>query len=505
MFFRLLVVVDAAGGSGQTQTTHRDRACCMLRHEESRTNRHRSFLTRIEIYNDDSKRKKFTDKLVWRSFFRSKQNATAATSNIILVMPLQLAKEDCQSVLSDACSAQGMARTESQFTCSTHETRPMERILSSGTSRLESIVDLEEPKYDEDEISRYAEYPLVQDMLKYEKVRNACFHCDGFDHFVYPQGDGGWIKTLCTLRGRALHNIAIPWLIVTIHSIVVVLVFELTHIDPGDVERAVGDWVSFYGMVLNVILSFLLVFRLNRAAARYWEARKFWGVLIAVGRTLVSGILNHRGHNPIVRDEAIRWTAATAVCVMVFMRGERTLPEHILSGILEKDDIKLVENVMHMPIYAADRIRHALQRLFLVTATTPPSLAHAWTVQRDRLEQDLNSYMTQFGAMERIRSTPLPIVYVAHLRTFLLIQLMLFPYVFGATQHWATIPLTMITAFAFLGIEGASMEVENPFKKGHVNNLNMDGLANALLQNIQQQVQCKADLEMHRQSMTTYI
>lgn len=78
-------------------------------------------------------------------------------------------------------------------------------------------------------------------------------------------------------------------------------------------------------------------------------------------------------------------------------------------------------------------------------------------------------------------------------------QLLLFPYVFATQQHWATIPLTMITAFAFLGIEGASMEVENPFKRGHVNNLNMDALALALIQNIQQQVQCKADLDISRQ------
>jgi predicted membrane chloride channel (bestrophin family) len=56
----------------------------------------------------------------------------------------------------------------------------------------------------------------------------------------------------------------------------------------------------------------------------------------------------------------------------------------------------------------------------------------------------------------------------------------------------------MITAFAFLGIEGASSEVENPFKKDHVNNLNMDALAMALIQNMQQQVQCKADLELSR-------
>lgn len=363
--------------------------------------------------------------------------------------------------------------------------------LEAGKNRAEQPGSMD--------LSRHVDYPLVQDMLQYETIRRACFHCDGFDQFVYPQGNGGWIETLCTLRGRALHNIVMPWVVVTVHATLVVMLFEFLNVTDSDFESAVGDWVGFYGLVLNVVLSFLLVFRLNRAAARYWEARTCWGVFIAVGRTMVSGILHHGGHNAILRDEAIRWTAATAVCVMVFMRGDTVLPQHILDGILQPEEMQLLQSVSHMPLYATDRIRDALQRLFLVTATTPPSLAHAWAIQRDRLEQELNVYMTQFGAMERIRATPLPIVYVAHLRTFLLIQLILFPYVFATQQHWATIPLTMITAFAFLGIEGASMEVENPFKKGHVNNLNMDALALALIQNIQQQVQCKADLDISRQ------
>jgi ion channel-forming bestrophin family protein len=124
-------------------------------------------------------------------------------------------------------------------------------------------------------------------------------------------------------------------------------------------------------------------------------------------------------------------------------------------------------------------------------------------VQRDRLEGELNAFMTTYGTMERIRATPLPAVYVAHLRTFLLLHLFMFPYVFGPVQKWATIPLTMITAFAFLGIEGASMEVENPFKKGRVNSLNMDAFAQALIQNIQQQTKTRADLELWTKSRAT--
>jgi putative membrane protein len=373
------------------------------------------------------------------------------------------------------------------------------RIISSNKQPLDceaiTISDSDE------EFAVYGEYPLVQDLLRYEPVRNCSFQCHGFDQFKYPAGNGGWIQTLCIVRGRALHHIIIPWLVITLHSVAVILFLELGNFNESDIANSTGDWGTFYGLVLNVILSFLLVFRLNRAAQRYWLAREFWGRLIAYGRSLTSGILNHGSHHPVLRDDAIRWVAAATVSVMCFMRGDSTFPKHCLDGILDKDSMAQLEVSKHTPIYASDRVRDSLKRLFYVTADTPAGLAHAWTVQLDRLEGELNDFMMQFGGMERIRATPLPIVYVSHLRTFLIIHLMLFPYVFGPHQGWLTIPLTMITAFAFLGIEGASMEVENPFKKG-VNNLNMDALTMALIQNIQQQVQSKADLEISRKIMS---
>jgi hypothetical protein len=43
---------------------------------------------------------------------------------------------------------------------------------------------------------------------------------------------------------------------------------------------------------------------------------------------------------------------------------------------------------------------------------------------------------------------------------------------------------------------GNDMEVENPFRKGRVNSLNMDAFAQALIQNIQQQAMTKADIEL---------
>ena len=107
------------------------------------------------------------------------------------------------------------------------------------------------------------------------------------------------------------------------------------------------------------------------------------------------------------------------------------------------------------------------------------------------------------GGMERIKATPLPLVYVAHLRTFLMIALILLPYVLGPSWGWGTIPVVFVTAFALLGIEAAAAEVESPFGLNRVNALNMNGYCESFLSNIQQQITDKADRELDESTTPT--
>ena len=68
------------------------------------------------------------------------------------------------------------------------------------------------------------------------------------------------------------------------------------------------------------------------------------------------------------------------------------------------------------------------------------------------------------GGCERIMGTPLPFVYVSHLRTFLVLVLCFgVPLVFACSWGWAAIGLAPLVAFCFLGVEAASIECERPF------------------------------------------
>jgi ion channel-forming bestrophin family protein len=229
-------------------------------------------------------------------------------------------------------------------------------------------------------------------------------------------------------------------------------------------------------------------------------ARRYWGDVVAQTRSLVSGLLIHGDHDIFYRDEAIRWIAAFSIATMDFMRGQTNVEFDNFGGILSNKEINSLIKQTHPPMYAADEVRSSLKRLFYVDANTSMSLAISRTQEMDTLENQLNTMIWCGGGMERIKATPLPMVYVSHLRTFLVLNLVLLPWVFGPSWGWATIPIVALSAFAWLGIESAALEVERPFFSKRVNSLNMDGYILGLLSTIQQQIKNHADNEIQKNS-----
>lgn len=370
-------------------------------------------------------------------------------------------------------------------------------------------------------IEKYKDYPLVQSMIKSHSSRQLLLEQDGKRQIFAVKSTDGWIRTLVAIevikptyftvsssdltafssrQGRALDKIWLPWTMVTLNATIWTIVFQLVlredNADPDD------SWEFFFGIVLNTSLSFLLVFRLNRAAERYWLARENWGVIVGAGREIVSETLVHGAHDPCHRDEVIRWIGAFSVATMQFMRSIPHIPPEFLEGVLEKCDVQKMEQAPNPTIYAADQARSALKKLFNVTADTPTSLAIAYSAQLNSIELLLNRIMDQEGAMERIKSTPLPLVYVAHLRTFLISFLAALPYVWVRSWGWATIPVVALASFSLLGLEGASEECEAPFKRNRANHMNMDAFCLLLLSNIQQSITHAANREIDERAVS---
>jgi ion channel-forming bestrophin family protein len=232
-----------------------------------------------------------------------------------------------------------------------------------------------------------------------------------------------------------------------------------------------------------------------------------WGNVMHNTRNLVGGLLVHCHHAPHSRDEAIRWAASFCVATKHFIRKEQCIPRDELAGVLTMDHIQRMEAVHHTPLYAASMVRYHLRQALSPLAhdndktknsniPPPPHVAYAHAISMKHFEELLDSMIAQVSGMERVRSTPLPMVYIAHLRTFLFSYLAVLPYVYVERWGWWTIPLVAFASFALLGIEGASSECEIPFDKNRANHLAMDAFCLVVLDNVQALVVQDADLDM---------
>lgn len=339
---------------------------------------------------------------------------------------------------------------------------------------------------EESRSQKYASFPLVHRMMLHEKSRTKALEENGKKQIFYPKSTDGWIKTLFVLEGRAMDRILLPWTVATLNGVMWTLIAELYLDDRPGVSFT--SYESIFGLILSSSLSFLLVFRLNRSAERFWMARLAWGVIVASTRCLVDGVLVHGRHEPEQRDEAIRWLAGFPITLTNYMRGIPKFERGTLAGVLTDAEIDDLESLSNGPLSAIQKVRRHLKAIFRFDAETPMAIAQGHSFRLNLLEKELNTIVKQMGALERIRATPLPLVYVTHLRTFLMCFLIAIPYIWEANLGYATIPIVFITSFALLGLEGAAMEVEAPFHKDRPNHLSMDAYTLLIMNNIMQQI-----------------
>merc|ERR1740117_1111657 len=290
------------------------------------------------------------------------------------------------------------------------------------------------------------------------------------------------------------------------------------------IQEEQTNWSGFLDIIMNTTLAFLLVFRLNRSATRFWMARQCWGIVVVKSRAIVSTVLVHGSHDPHNRDKIIRWIAAFSIASMNYMRGTmKEIDPNCFLGILTKKEAFNLCTAIHPPLYAADFIRIYLCGLFSpenavasedgdndtnnnstnnnkCLSQSNYAISDLRTQLLISIEEQLNTMIDEEGAMERIKGTPLPLVYVTHLRTWLMLFLLSMPFFWEAMLGYATIPVVFLTSFSLLGVEGAAEDVESPFCKNRTNHLDMNSFCLVVLSNILQQTKHDADRRFVRPS-----
>jgi putative membrane protein len=205
---------------------------------------------------------------------------------------------------------------------------------------------------------------------------------------------------------------------------------------------------TLHGLV-GIVMGLLLVFRTNSAYDRWWDGRKLIGNLI------------------------------TEVEVFAFrVKGQpnNTMLLSTLDGYLRHLKTNLVTNgyKLHKNYYdvRGEFISNILKYLESYNEHD----------KRD-IEAGLFRILDISNSLIRIKTSPIPLSYMLHIKVSLMIYLLTLPFGLFHDLGFFAIPMVMVLFYIIAGVEIISNEIEQPFA-GDPNDLPMDSLFNIMSSSI---------------------
>ncbi|KAL9191351.1 hypothetical protein ACHAXT_001057 [Thalassiosira profunda] len=351
-----------------------------------------------------------------------------------------------------------------------------------------------------------------------------------------------------SIRGRNAGMLVSPLLSLLLWGVGWQLLFVLWLDDRNSDVReqiaALDDLIT----PLLIPLSFLLTFRLGRAAVRFWDARRSAGKMVEICRSNIAMVTvgftspielgNER--RKLQRPQSIddkredqcdgeyhdredalellceyaRWLAVFPIAVKHFLRpatrkgwtnevrykkrrfeiGELISDEDARMVIMEYDTVDgkptfdpTAVRARDPPLVVLNRLHKLAYRLahFEYEGSSCSPTPQSRAIFYQQLTDQLNILFGAYGAMERIKLTPLPFAYAIHLRTFLLLYLFLWNMSSVAALGWVALPFLFLLNWALLGIEAAAVECEKPFQY-NPNHLTLGKVSVVIARNIGQ-------------------
>ena len=205
--------------------------------------------------------------------------------------------------------------------------------------------------------------------------------------------------------------------------------------------------------LVGVALGLLLVFRTNASYDRFWEGRRQWGSIINETRNLARASRTLMKDDPALYGRLLDWSSAFGFAARGRLRGlkelgpaaQRLPTEEVLEAITAPH-VALAVSVRIGEVLVAARDRGLISDILLAM-----------------LDNNVRLLIDYLGACERIRRTPLPFVYVVHLRRALILYCFTLPFALVREFGWVAVLDTLAVAYIFFGIEEIGVEIEDPF------------------------------------------
>lgn len=228
----------------------------------------------------------------------------------------------------------------------------------------------------------------------------------------------------------------------------IVGVYAVIPVVVGDPWEGQLDVAPLIDAGITFAFGFLLVFRMNRAYERWWEARSLWGTLVNVSRNLAIKTREIAGADAIERAQMRKLIVGFAYALKKHLRAGAVLRE--VPGFAEAED-----DPRHVPSYIAGQV----YTIFAAWRTADRITGEELIV----LDSESRVFMDVAGGCEKIKNTLMSQSFPVLVRQALVVYFLYIPWSLAPDMGWLAVPVSILLSYFVIGAEGVAHHVERPF------------------------------------------
>ncbi len=242
------------------------------------------------------------------------------------------------------------------------------------------------------------------------------------------------IYLILSQPGVYLRTLLLKTMVIGLFTFFTGLIVKLLHYESYTIPATMHSLIA-------IVIGLLLIFRVNTAYDRWWDGRKIISNL-STHASLISARIGAIENSKNIR---LRFNVTDGLreTINEFLN---TLNQYLTEG--NDDEASLVFHLAQ---------KNSIERAFI-------QLEHIGHNEHTQaISVSLNKLLEYSNSLERIKSTPIPLSYVLHIKMSIFIYLITLPFgMFHDLGLWAT-PLVMLVYYIIAGVEIISNEIENPF------------------------------------------
>ena len=258
-----------------------------------------------------------------------------------------------------------------------------------------------------------------------------------------------WFRMIFAWRGSILPKILPRLTVILILGVVAVPAHQFL------LSRLALDLNIQPFTLVGIALAIFLGFRNTVSYDRYWEARRLWGQLLNVARSLGRQALTETQWAPD-GAEARRFVLGLAAFSYALKHQlRRSDPVAELKDLLPAEALPGVLAARFRPMAILLLLGQQLGQSRR-EGRVSEMMAHA-------MESNLNQLAEVVGGCERIQNTPIPMPYAVLLHRTVYVYCMLLPFGLAAAIGWLTPLFAVFISYTFIAVDAIAEEIEEPF------------------------------------------